>query len=341
MAERQESLLRFSVTAEEAGMRLDQLLALRIAEQSRSQLAARVREGLVTLAGLAVKPSVRVSEGEEVCYRRIAPPPSELVPEPVDFGLVYEDEELVVVDKPAGVIVHPGAGQPTGSLVHGLLNRLGSTGLSPIGAPTRPGIVHRIDQQTSGLLVVARTERTHHALAEQFSTHSVGRRYLAIVWDPQQQLAERGTLEGVHGRDPHHRLRFTCRRSPGDGRRAVTHWIRLERLPPLALVVLRLETGRTHQIRVHMSEAGYPLVGDPLYGRKQKLNALPTLGHELGLKRQALHAHTLSFFHPTRREELSFSAPLPPALRRPWTQLRRALWGDLEAADLPDLGGTL
>ena len=333
----QGELLRFTITEEEQGVRADQFLARRCVEMSRARVAGLIRAGAVTLFGAKIKPSLRVSLGDELQLVLPPPAPAALTPQVVPFEIIYEDEELVVVDKPAGIIVHPGAGQPEGSLVHGLLHHLGSHGLSPVGEPTRPGIVHRIDQQTSGLLVVARREATHHALVAQFAAHEVGRHYLAIVWDPREQLPERGTFKGHHGRDIRHRLRFTCRLSKGQGRPAVTHWRLVERLAPLALVMIRLETGRTHQIRVHMSEAGYPLLGDPLYGQRQQVSPLRQRGPELGLRRQALHAHTLSFIHPERGELLSFSSPLPPELIEPWRAHREALWAPDPPPPLPDL----
>ena len=328
---------RFIVTEDEQGTRADQLLATRCAAMSRARIAGLIREGAVTLSGERIKPSFRVSPGDELQLELPPLAPAALKPQEVSFKVLYEDEELVVVDKPAGVIVHPGAGQPEGSLVHGLLHRFGVHGLSPVGEPSRPGIVHRIDQQTSGLLVVARREATHHALVRQFAAHEVGRHYLAIVWDPRESLPERGSFTGYHGRDARHRLRFTCRLSKGQGRPAVTHWRLVERLRPLALVRLRLETGRTHQIRVHMSEAGHPLLGDPLYGQRQQVSSLLRRGPELGLRRQALHAHTLSFIHPERGEHLSFSSPLPPELIEPWRAHREALWAPDPPPPLPDL----
>ncbi len=230
----------------------------------------------------------------------------------MDLVVVYEDDELVVVDKPAGLVVHPGAGNPDGTLVNGLLERYGA--LSPIGLPERPGVVHRIDAGTSGLLVVARTERSHGALAEQFSAHTARRRYLALAWD--HRLPDEGTCETHYGRHPRDRRRFTGK--AGGGRRAVTHWRVLRRLPPCAWVECRLETGRTHQIRVHLAELGSPLVGDPLYGRRRRVErpeALRLLGFELGLERQALHAASLGFEHPVTGEALDFEAPLPEDLR--------------------------
>ena len=267
-----------------------------------------MRDGRVQVNGrVVVRPSTKLHAGQVV---DVSPPTLEataLLPQAdVPFEVVYADDDLVVVDKPAGVVMHPGAGHPDGTLVNGVLHHVGS--LSNIGASHRPGVVHRIDAGTSGLVVVARTDAAHQHLARQFAEHTVERRYQALVWS--KDIPDEGTLDTPYGRHPQHRVLFT---SMSGERRAVTHWRVLERLPPCTLVELRLETGRTHQIRVHLSEAGAPLLGDPQYSRPRRIERpqfLRRLGLDLGLTRQALHAARLGFLHPDGRQ-LSFESPLP------------------------------
>ncbi len=290
------------------GQRLDRFLATRLTGHSRTRIAGWIREGHVRLDGATARPSASLEAGQSIVVEPPPPPEVELEPQAISFDVVYADDGIIVVDKPAHLIVHPGAGNPDGTLLNGLLHRFGA--LSPVGAPERPGVVHRIDAGTSGLLVFARTERAHHHLAAQFADHSAERRYLALVWD--HGLADSGTIETLYGRHGGDRRKFTGR--VNRGKRAVTHWTVLERLPPCAWVEFRLETGRTHQIRVHFAEAGHPLVGDATYGRKRRIDrppALRRLGFELGLTRQALHAARLGFVHPTTRETLCFESPVP------------------------------
>lgn len=316
-----EPLLLLTVDPDAAGSRLDRFLALHLPDHSRTRLAAWIRDGHVRLDGLAARPSVRLNAGQTI---HIEPPPdpeSSLAPQPMAIDVVFADEHLIVVDKPAGLVVHPGAGNPDGTLLNGLLARFGP--LSPIGAPTRPGVVHRIDAGTSGLLVFARTEAAHHHLAAQFAAHTVDRRYLALAWD--HGLADAGTFSTRYGRHPVDRRKFTT--AVAHGKHAITHWRVIERLPPCAWVELRLETGRTHQIRVHFAEAGHPLVGDETYGRHRRVErpiALRQLGVELGLTRQALHAARLGFVHPAREETLCFDSPVPPEITAVCAALRSA-----------------
>lgn len=291
-----------------AGQRLDQILSELIPDTSRSRIAQWIKGGRVRVADLKLKPSTTLSEGAVIEVELPTPPPAEAVATPMALVIVYEDDDLVVVDKPAGLVMHPGAGHQDDTLLNGLLARYGE--LSPVGAPSRPGIVHRIDGQTSGLVVVARTEAAHHHLAAQFAAHTVQRRYRALVWG--RALPEDGTFEGWHGRHLHHRVKFTCQHP--NGKRAVTHYRGLAEAHGVSWVELQLETGRTHQIRVHMAEANWPLLGDPLYGRPRRIERpvpLRQLGPDLGLKRQALHAFELGFEHPTTGEEMIFESPLP------------------------------
>lgn len=311
---------RFVVEPEARGQRLDRFLADRLSDHSRTRIAGWIRSGNVRLDGAAARPSVGLEPGQTIV---VSPPPDPdvtLEPQPIPFTVVHADEAIVVVDKPAHLVVHPGAGNPDGTLLNGLLHRFGA--LSPIGAPERPGVVHRIDAGTSGLLVFARTEAAHNHLAAQFADHSAERRYLALCWD--HGLADSGTIETLYGRHGGDRRKFTGR--VNRGKRAVTHWRVLERLPPCVWVEFRLETGRTHQIRVHFAEAGHPLVGDATYGRKRRIDRPPALrqrGFELGLTRQALHAARLGFVHPTTMETLCFDSPVPADIAAAREALRR------------------
>lgn len=295
--------------AEATGQRLDRWLTDQLDTVSRSQVSAWIKGGHVQVDGRVARTSQKLQADQQVELRR--PPPPAVTPQPqaIDVPLLHVDDDLIVVNKPAGLVVHPGAGRPDGTLVNALLHAVGS--LSNIGAPERPGIVHRIDAGTTGVLVVARTDAAHRHLARQFADHSAHRVYRALCWD--HGLADAGTIETAYGRHPGDRRKFTG--TQGD-RHAVTHFEVARRLPPCAWVDLRLETGRTHQIRVHFAEAGHPLVGDPMYGRKRRIQRpqrLRRLGIELGLTRQALHAAELGFVHPDGRT-LRFEAPLPPDL---------------------------
>jgi 23S rRNA pseudouridine1911/1915/1917 synthase len=239
------------------------------------------------------------------------------VPEAIALTIVYEDDDLLVVDKPAGMVVHPGAGNETGTLVHALLARPGPLALT--GAPKRPGIVHRLDKGTSGLLIVARNDAAHRALVEQFRERSVDKFYEAIVWGRPRVAG--GTIETRIGRDPVHRLKMSAR-SP-NGRPAVTHWRVLATVPGFAHLELKIETGRTHQIRVHLQSLGHPVVGDERYGGASwrgvadpaRRQAIRRLDHP------ALHARRLSFDHPRTGRRLSFESPLPDDLVRLFAEL--------------------
>jgi len=317
--------------------RLDKALARDVPEGqglSRSRLSALISSGSVTLDGIAVtNQRARVAEGQayEVTLPEVVV--SHIQPEEMGLDIVYEDESLVVVNKPAGMVVHPAPGSPSGTLVNGLLAHFG-TGLSGVGGVARPGIVHRIDKDTSGLLVVAKTDAAHQALARQFSAHTAAREYKAVVHGAPDHADPR--LRGVKGAsfEPGNILRITTQlaRHKTDrqrqavlfhgGRHAVTR-ARIEQAfgtpPQAALVTCWLETGRTHQIRVHMAHAGHGLIGDKTYGGRRKLSA-KVIGEAAAeaarsFPRQALHAATLGFVHPTSGAALSFSAPLPQDMR--------------------------
>ena len=293
-----------------AGWRLDRALAAAVPTLSRERLKALIRSGAVEAGGTPVRDPAAKVRGEEAL--RVAIPeaaPAHNEPQAIPLTIVFEDEHLLVVDKPAGLVVHPAAGNFDGTLVNALLHHCGTT-LSGIGGVARPGIVHRIDKDTSGLLVVAKTDVAHEGLSKQFAAHSIDRRYLAIVTGVPKQ--SEGVVDAPLARSATNRKKIAI--VEGDrGKRAVTHWKRLNVLRDAALVECRLETGRTHQVRVHMASIGHPLVGDPVYGRSGKTHG-KTL-KELQFQRQALHATELGFTHPVTKHRLSFSSPMPPDMQ--------------------------
>jgi 23S rRNA pseudouridine1911/1915/1917 synthase len=291
--------------AEAAGQRLDRALADAVPSLSRERLKALMLEGAVTVAGKRPTPSLRVVGGEEVSVSVPEAAPATAQAQQIPLTIVYEDADLIIVDKPAGLVVHPAAGNLDGTLVNALLHHCAGQ-LSGIGGVARPGIVHRIDKDTSGLLVVAKTDLAHEGLAKQFATHSIGRRYLAVVAGRPSPPA--GRIEGAIGRHPVHRKKMDIV-SPGKGKHAVTHYRTLQPLKDAALVECRLETGRTHQVRVHMASSGHPLLGDPLYGRARASHR--DILKSLGFGRQALHARSLQLVHPRTQENLAFESPVP------------------------------
>jgi 23S rRNA pseudouridine1911/1915/1917 synthase len=309
----------------DAGGRLDRVLATRIADLSRSRLKALILAGEVTIGGRTIRdPGQRVNAGDVIT---VALPPAEPpVPqaEPIPLDVLYEDNEIIVIDKPKGLVVHPAAGHATGTLVNALIAHCGES-LSGIGGVRRPGIVHRLDKDTSGVMVVAKTDRAHRALVKQFADHGrkgpLQRGYLAFVWNVPDR--PRGTIDKPIDRHPYARDKMAVRES---GRAALTHWEVLERYagsdgkPVAALLACRLETGRTHQIRVHLASIGNPLMGDEVYGpgfRTKAARLAPAAAEALeALGRQALHAYLLSIEHPTRGESLEFKSELPADLAR-------------------------
>ena len=292
--------------AAHAGWRLDRALALAVPTLSRERLKALIRSGAVETGGQAVRdPATRVRGNESLSVAVPEPQPAHNVPQDIPLKVVFEDEHLLVVDKPAGLVVHPAAGNLDGTLVNALLHHCAGN-LSGIGGVARPGIVHRIDKDTSGLLVVAKTDVAHEGLAKQFAAHSIDRRYLALVSGVPK--ASHGTVDAPLARSATNRKKIAIVEGQR-GKRAVTHWKRLEVRRDAALVECRLETGRTHQVRVHMASIGHPLLGDPVYGGSRKTHG--KLLTELGFHRQALHAAQLGFVHPVTRSRLSFSSPMP------------------------------
>jgi 23S rRNA pseudouridine1911/1915/1917 synthase len=283
---------------------------------SRSRLKALIIEGRIAIDGATITdPSRLVQDGARVEVTLPPPEPAEPIAQDIPLSVVFEDAHLIVVDKPAGMTVHPAPGHPDGTLVNALLGHCGDS-LSGIGGVRRPGIVHRIDKDTSGLLVVAKTDAAHAGLSVLFATHDIDRTYLALAWG--SILPTVGRIETDLGRNPNDRKRIAVR-PEGRGKHAITHYKVIETFGATAsLVECRLETGRTHQIRVHMGHIGHPLVGDPVYarGRSGKLGDLEesTRTALMGFPRQALHAASLGFVHPVTGEELFFEAPTPQDL---------------------------
>ncbi len=351
--EKQETQLTFEVPpGYREGERLDVYLTRFLQNATRTKVKRGVKEGRVTVNGVVVtKGAHTVQAGDVIVCRLLRPPPITLAPEPIPIDVVYEDEDLIVVNKAAGMVVHPAYGNRTGTLVNALLYHVGgrelsveafeeegvgdeTVGLSVVNAApaasddpaVRPGIVHRLDKDTSGLMVVAKNDVAHVKLARQFENRTIRRRYLALVWGvPPPE----GRIETHLGRDPRDRKRRAVVR-PAHGKRAVTNYRTLEAMAHTALVAFRLETGRTHQIRVHARFIGHPILGDVTYGG-DRIRSGPDTSHRRAffknlfarMPRQALHAHTLGFTHPRTGEEMHFTAELPEDMRFVLEQLRR------------------
>ncbi|TMQ70473.1 MAG: RluA family pseudouridine synthase [Candidatus Eisenbacteria bacterium] len=304
--------LTWSVPETGAGKRLDRFLAGAQTDLSRSGLQGLIREGRATVNGRAARASSKLKAGDRVTVELPLPTPSALEPEAWPLDVVFEDPDVIVIAKPAGLVVHPGAGVPRGTLVHALLHRYPE--IASVGGSGRPGLVHRLDKDTSGLLVVARSPRAYRALVEAIRARAVHRRYQALVWgDPR---ATSGTIEGAIGRDSRDRRRMTVVRR--GGKPARTHWKVEERFGMAARLEVDLDTGRTHQIRVHLTHIGHPVVGDPVYGgRVKKVLSLRRADASLRdeilkhLPRQALHASELELPHPVTGRALTFALPWP------------------------------
>lgn len=300
------------------GWRLDRALADAVPQLSRERLKALISGGRVANAATeAVRdPARKASAGDVYTIRIPDPEPAHNVAQPIPLVIAYEDDHLVVVDKPAGLVVHPAAGNYDGTLVNALLHHCAGQ-LSGIGGVARPGIVHRIDKDTSGLIVAAKHDRAHEGLARQFARHSIDRRYHAIVADVPMPRA--GTIDAPLARSPHNRKKIAiC--TPGNGKRAVTHFSTIAPLNGAALVECRLETGRTHQVRVHMASIGHPLLGDPVYGKTPRQHRGLLTG--LGFARQALHAAHLGFIHPIDSRPLAFDSGMPADMQELFRHLR-------------------
>ena len=301
-------------TAPEDAGRLDRWLA-GLLPQSRSRIQSLIKSGSILVDGQPARPSLKLAGGEVVCVDIPPPPPSDLIAQDIPVEILYEDAHVMVVVKPAGMVVHPSRGHPDSTLVNALLHRIRSSGQGP-GDPSRPGIIHRLDKGTSGVLVVTRSDLAHSGLAAQFAAHTVHRRYLALVWGRPDPLL--GRIDARLGRHPKDRLRFAVV-GEGVGKHAITHYRTLATSRPpgtgrggeVSLIECHLETGRTHQIRVHLTHIGHPLLGDPVYVSKQKRPSAwrPLLA---GLDHQLLHAAQLGFTHPISGETVRCDRAPPP-----------------------------
>ena len=348
---REENVVELTVPGSETGEpRIDKYLTRFYPEASRTKIQRAIKKGHLKVNGAPVKKSYPVEPGDEIVFRLIRKPPMQAEPEAIPLDVVYEDEDLLVVNKPAGMVVHPAPGHRSGTLVHALLHHVDGgevaaddapdsvadedVGLSMVNAlpdapdhpVVRPGIVHRLDKGTSGLLVVAKRDRAHPPLAEQFKAHTVERRYRAIVWG--HFASPRGTIDGAIGRDPRHRQRMAVVPEE-DGKWARTHYETVETHAHTSVVEFELDTGRTHQIRVHARSQGHPLFGDPKYGGQRvrygtQSDSRRAFFDELfgTLPHPALHAYRLGFTHPTSGEAMQFEAEPPPAWQHVLRRLR-------------------
>ena len=310
-----DSIIETTIGEAQHGLRLDKALAELVPELSRERLKSLIVDGQVTLAGRTLSPSMKVAASQTFTISVPAPIDAEAIAQDIPLTIVHEDADLIVVDKPAGLVVHPAAGNLDGTLVNALLHHCRGQ-LSGIGGVARPGIVHRIDKDTSGLLVVAKSDRAHEGLAQQFKAHSIDRLYAAIVYGHPQPAA--GTIDTWIGRSDSDRKKMAVHRE-GRGKHAVTHYRTIERLAGAALVECRLETGRTHQVRVHMAHLGHPLIGDPVYSRERK--GFKTILETMRFRRQALHAKQLGFIHPATGQKLSFDSALPADMQELLSEL--------------------
>ncbi len=313
-----KSTLTARVPDDAAGWRLDRALAAALPTHSRERLKALISSGQVSThdGALVRDPAVKVAPGATFEVRMPDPTPAHNEAQDIPLTVVFEDEHLIVIDKPAGLVVHPAAGNLDGTLVNALLHHCRGS-LSGIGGVERPGIVHRIDKDTSGLMVAAKTDPAHVGLAAQFARHSIDRRYKAIVAG-RPRPAE-GTVDAPLARSAANRKKIAIV-GDGRGKRAVTHFSTIEPLRAAALVECRLETGRTHQVRVHMASLGHPLLGDPVYGRSRPEHR--ELLNRLQFRRQALHAARLGFLHPITSTALSFDSEIPADMQLLFSDLR-------------------
>lgn len=301
--------LEWTISSDEAKTRIDKFITDRMPEGfSRSQIQQWIVSSHVTVDGQSVKANRKLSEGELVSVRIPDLSAAAIEAEDIPLNIVYEDSDLIVVNKPSGMVVHPAAGHYSGTMVNALMHHC--TDLSGINGELRPGIVHRIDKDTSGLLMVAKNDKAHASLSQQLKDHSVTRKYIALVHGNIEH--DHGTIDAPIGRASQNRKMFTV--TEKNGKRAVTHFAVVERFGDFTLTELRLETGRTHQIRVHMKFIEHPLVGDPMYGRVRAKASF--------VQGQALHAAVLGFIHPTTGEYLEFQAPIPEDMEQELLALR-------------------
>jgi 23S rRNA pseudouridine1911/1915/1917 synthase len=303
---------RLTVESGAEAIRLDRWLVRHLPGISRARLQALIDDGHVRVDGAARKAAHRLTGGEQVDVQLPPPPHQELAPEAVDLAVVYEDDHVLVVDKPAGMVVHPGAGHATGTLAAAALSHAPAIGT--VGGARRPGIVHRLDKDTSGLLVLAHSQVAYEALTAQLAERAVSRRYLAVVQGRVGPAS--GVVDKPIGRHPYHRTRMAVVAS-GKGKRAVTHYRILERFSHFTYVEVTLDTGRTHQIRVHFASIGHAVVGDDVYGDRKNMPPVPVGGY-------ALHAAALAFVHPTSQKRVEFGSNIPPRIERLLSHLRTA-----------------
>ena len=318
--------LCFVLDVEATAGRLDKVLGQFLPDISRMRFKTLIEQGHVTLDGITITdPAKRVKGGSAIGL--VLPPPiaAEPIAQAMPLNVVFEDEHLIIIDKPAGMVVHPAPGNPDRTLVNALLAHCGDS-LAGIGGVLRPGIVHRIDKETSGLIVAAKTDRAHVGLSALFAAHDIDRGYRALVWGAP--MGKGGTIEGAIGRSTSDRKKMAMVAS---GRAATTHWELEQRFGPAlrpwaALLACQLETGRTHQIRVHLASLGHGLIGDPVYGRRPSLAQVPAQAKEAILRprRQMLHAGLLGFIHPLTRKRLRFESPLPADFASVIETLRKA-----------------
>jgi 23S rRNA pseudouridine1911/1915/1917 synthase len=306
-----DDIITVALGADEADMRLDRALAGLLPMLSRERVKTLIKGGRVTAGNGAVlwDPSVKHGRSDTLSVRVPSATPAHNVAQDMNLVIAYEDEHLIIIDKPAGMVVHPAAGNADGTLVNALLHHCAGQ-LSGIGGVARPGIVHRIDKDTSGLIVAAKHDRAHEGLAKQFAAHTITRRYTAVA--AGRMIPPTGSVDAAMARSTTNRLKMQVV-DADRGKRAVTHYRTLAALRDATLVECRLETGRTHQVRVHMNHIDHPLVGDPLYGRMRK--GVGEAARRLGFARQALHAAHLGFIHPVTGEKIACDSDLPPDMR--------------------------
>ncbi|MGD9877033.1 RluA family pseudouridine synthase [Desulfococcus sp.] len=310
---------RIIVDDQSAGLRLDAFLGTILPDCSRSYAAQLIRTGRITLFQRKAKPSHRLRPGDEILARIPPPEPAHIPPEPIPLDIIYQDDFLIVLNKPAGMVVHPAPGHSSGTLVNALLHHCPD--LPGIGGEVRPGIVHRLDKDTTGLLVVAKTADAHTDLSAQFKSRRVGKKYLVLVHD--HMATDSGSIDRPIARHPSNRKKMAV--TMGSGRHALTRWRRLEHLAEASLLEVDLLTGRTHQIRVHFSAIHHPVIGDPIYSSSNWGNHSPKVRRLIQpVRRQMLHALEIRFKHPESGADICFSAPPPPDMLELICALRKA-----------------
>ena len=300
----------YRITEEDAGSRIDSFLAEQLEEISRSRIQQLIKEGLVQVNAGSVKANYRIAEEDEITVDLPDPEPVQILPENIPLDIIYEDDDVLLVNKPKGMVVHPAQGHTSGTLVNAVMYHCGDS-LSGINGELRPGIVHRIDRNTSGLLIICKNDRAHHALSEQLKEHSITRVYEAIVYGVIKE--DTFTVNAPIGRDKKDRKKMAV---DPDGKRAVTHIQVIQRFPKFTHVRCTLETGRTHQIRVHLASRHFPILGDEVYGPKKTVTAFDG---------QVLHARTFGFIHPSTGAYMEFEAPFPESFLRAldWVQKQK------------------